>query len=344
MLRVSSTNFISSNTNWVRQRFVNHRTVHSLLAASLTVTPSCPNHHFEPWQAVWPSLADLEPYVPLLWPPELQNLLPHRARTYLAEQQARFDRDWEDARPTLPEGSYNKFRHFWLVVNTRCFFWPYNRWPPRTNKSKRGRPPAKLSTADQMALCPVADCFNHSDILNASFEADLTGCRVSVEQDVNAGDELFLRYGTPNNDYLLVEWGFVLSVNLHDNVSIDDAIIPWLDDSKKALLVNYNYFGKYTLSKEGVCHRTQCAVRTILFGYDENKVKLFLSGNDDGTAEQPVVDAWLLGFLKLQLEGLSDFMAGLGRIDDSPQRDVLLKRYQQIQWLFAEVIHSGLHN
>jgi len=195
-----------------------------------------------------------------------------------------------------------------------------------------------------MALCPVADYFNHSDTLNASFESDANGCWVSVEQDLNAGEELFFRYGTQNNDYLLVEYGFVLSTNRDDNVNIDGAILPWLGDKQKALLEEYNYFGKYTLTKEGVCHRTQCAVRAILYGDDEDKVKLFLSGDDDGTAEQPKVDAWILDMLRDCRERTSAFAARLEKMDKSPQRDVLLKRYLQMMSLFVKLIHSGRYS
>ena len=293
---------------------------------------------------MWPSLADLKASVPLLWPPELQKLLPPRSKAYLEEQQGRLDRDWEASASALPEGSYLMFRYFWLIVNTRCFFWPHNRWPPRNRKYKRGRPPAKLSSDDQMALCPIADYFNHSDTLTASFESDVNGCWISVEQDLNAGEEIFFRYATQNNDYLLVEYGFVLSTNRDDNVNIDDAILPWLDENQKALLQEYNYFGKYTLSEEGVCHRTQCAIRTILHSDNEDNVKSFLSGDDDGTAQQPHVDAWILDMLRDCLKRTSSITANLENMDESPQGNLLLKRYLQMTTLFVELMQSGQYS
>lgn len=57
--------------------------------------------------------------------------------------------------------------------------------------------------------------------------------------------------------------GFILDENRWDNLPIDDLLYDLNDNTlARSLLERSGYLGGYTLSSDGVCHRTQVAVRT----------------------------------------------------------------------------------
>lgn len=184
-----------------------------------------------------------------------------------------------------------------------------------------------------MALCPVADYFNHSSSPNAKFEAKQNGCVVTALADINQGEEVLFRYGPHNNDYLLVEYGFILDDNDSDCMKLDDGILPHLTQEMRDLLEKYNYLGNYTLDKNGICHRTACAIRVILHEGDEDKVKPFLIGEDDGERDQQKVQGWARQLLQDCGMRADTMAADVGLLDAGSQRDLLLRRYTQMMTL-----------
>ena len=53
------------------------------------------------------------------------------------------------------------YTHAWLLVNSRCFFYDIAA-PAANGKIAKGKK-RRRDRDDCMALCPVLDCFNHSD-------------------------------------------------------------------------------------------------------------------------------------------------------------------------------------
>lgn len=51
------------------------------------------------------------------------------------------------------------FTYYWLIVNTRTFYWDYS----TISTKRKGKPGKKLVGDDCMTLCPFADYFNHAD-------------------------------------------------------------------------------------------------------------------------------------------------------------------------------------
>lgn len=110
-----------------------------------------------------------------------------------------------------------------------------------------------------MALQPVADLFNHTDLQgqpppsrSSSTEStdaaqgnststspdDKRGCHVSYDdggftittsRPYETGEELHICYGQHGNDFLLVEYGFLLTSNRWDEVRLDEVILPLLE-------------------------------------------------------------------------------------------------------------------
>lgn len=69
----------------------------------------------------------------------------------LHKQEKKLKKDWSRVMGVFPNASLERYTHYWLVVNTRSFYFE----PPGAKKV-----PAR---DDCMALCPFADYFNHAD-------------------------------------------------------------------------------------------------------------------------------------------------------------------------------------
>jgi hypothetical protein len=300
-------------------------TVHCRLAVDLALDLSNESGK-SAWNAVMPNMQDFEAGMPLTWSSQLQALLPSAARTLLANQQAKYDRDWEMVSVAFspmsrPSVSEEHFRHAWLLVNTRTFYHS----TPKTEA-------LNLPRDEYMALQPIADLFNHADEAGCTMTFDSKGFMATVTRPYDKGDEMFVSYGTHSNDFLLVEYGFILhaSQNKWDEINIDEAILPLLSREQKDLLEEVGFLGGYVLDMSTLCHRTQVALRLLVM--KPNQWRRFVDGRGNQEAMQAEVDAlackMLMNYLavvKARLEDLRELMEG------SPdQRALLIRRWEQI--------------
>ena len=83
-------------------------------------------------------------------------LVANKSTDLLKKQQRKFGIDWDQLRPILSEAKFECFSYYWMLVNSRCYYWPYAKSRKGTGKIKR------LPVDDCMALCPFADYFNHA--------------------------------------------------------------------------------------------------------------------------------------------------------------------------------------
>lgn len=322
-------------------------TVHGLLAADVALNIAVNTKKYAAWDAVVPSWYDIQQSMPLTWPKSLQNLLPTAAKQKFNNQQKNFEKDWAivSERFPFPEDdgiksscTRDEYLYAWMLVNTRTFYFV----TPQTEK---------LPKADHMALQPVADLFNHTD---------KNGCAVTYDPTENfsfrstksyeKGDEVFISYGTHHNDFLLVEYGFVLDQNVWDEVCLDDAIISVLSQLQKDDLEDVSFLGNYVLDKDTVCHRTQVALRLMLTdmrnGISVDQWQEFVNGMDDGEKSRKRADAVLVSLLKdyssetsdkmKELQGLK-FGADTKTLNES-RRSLLVARWQQIHALVEDTI------
>ena len=324
--------------------------MHGLLAADLALASPRDTARYAPWNAVCPAPADFST-VPLLWPPELQALLPPPARELLARQQDKFARDWADISTAyrdlldadedgegegVAEGEAlsveDRYRHAWLLVNTRTFYYV----------SSRLRRKVRASDTDNcMCLQPVADLFNHDDGeaggCNVAFDG--AGFSVRAERAYDAGDEVRISYGRHPGDMLLVEYGFSLDDNRWDEVGLDDVLLPRLTRRQSDALADAGFLGRYVLDRDGVCHRTQVAVRRLCCAVGE--WRRFADGVDDGAASQGMVDKLLLEILggyRDKIEETVRRVEGLAGVAEPEQRAVLAQRWRQIRALVTSNI------
>ena len=166
-------------------------TIHGLLASFLAFDAD-ESRNDGPWKASWPSMNDFESSMPLLWPLCVRGCLPankpaHESKCFplspaiggrwshpqmrefvnasktslLFKQEEKLNSDWEIVSKLFPEEPFEKYRYYWLVVNTRGFYWEF----PGEVLPK--------SHDDRLVLAPWMDLFNHSD----------HGCNVSFDKD-----------------------------------------------------------------------------------------------------------------------------------------------------------------
>ncbi|KAI8627823.1 SET domain-containing protein [Xylariaceae sp. FL1651] len=303
--------------------------VHGILAADLTLDKST---KYGPWNAICPQPGDFN-NMPLHWAPELQALLPLRAREILAKQQAKFARDWgivAAAFPDLGREGVQRFKHAWLLVNTRTFY-----YLNAALKRRRG-----ATKDDHLALQPVADLFNHGDEggCHVAFGGDGFSLRATIPY--TKGDEVKICYGRHGGDMLLVDYGFVMQDNCWDEVLLDEVVLEKLDAKQRERLEDVGFLGRYVLDRERVCHRTQVALRLLCCKLGE--WRKFVDGIDGGEACQAAVDQLLLGLLKgyrLKVDGTIEQIHDL-QVGEQEQRGILVARWKQIRHLLNTRISS----
>ena len=162
-------------------------TVHGLLASFLAFG-GVETSHYAPWKASWPSLQDFQKSMPILWPAVMREplensghpisssgprdepllLLPpaiggrrvdgrrHEFWTpgddaLLFRQEKKLEADWEIVSKLFPSQTLQEYTYYWLVVNTRSFYFELFGASIRQSKD------------DRMVLCPFVDYFNHND-------------------------------------------------------------------------------------------------------------------------------------------------------------------------------------
>lgn len=330
-------------------------TVHGLLAADLALNRTANEAKYSKWQAVVPTVEDIQQSMPLTWPASLQSLLPAAASQLLAKQSTKFDKDWDTVSAAFPiegkgkgkgggvskECTRDEYMHAWLLVNTRTFYFV----TPKTEK---------LPKEDHMALQPVADLFNHTDRDGCHVAFDHTDSfTFRTTRAYEKGDEVHISYGSHSNDFLLVEYGFVLGQNHWDEVRLDEVVLPALTRSQKEELEDVGFLSNYVLDHDTLCHRTQVALRQMVVtgkygGLTMDEWRKFVSGLDDGEKSQAKVDALAVGLLKKYEATVKIKEKELRKLrfqeEDGDEemnecrREILLKRWAQIRGLVKTTI------
>lgn len=217
-----------------------------------------------------------------------------------------------------------------------------------------------------MTLCPFIDYFNHTASADCKVEfsgsvpsspvspSDENGTRpgdgftVTTAHEVpEVGREVYVSYGCHSNDFLLVEYGFLLDDNKWDDILLDPIITPIIGEKgrRKEVLEEEGFWGNYTMDKNGVCFRTQAAARMSLVpeglagigggSLEEGLVRRFrrfLSGEDGGEREQGMVDEvvrrWVAGLRRRGGEVLEDL--GQTDVEKRYAMECVKRRWKQV--------------
>ena len=284
--------------------------LHGLLALHLCLQKTRDEPSSAQWRSVLPSLEDLAS-MPLLWDPALRPHMPGPARALLSKQVAKLDSDW--AAVSHLGLSREDYTHHWLLVNTRSFY----------------HSPSRLTPTDNLTLIPVADLLNHASTgCPASFTS--RGLAITADRAYDPGVEIYTTYGRHGNDFLMTEYGFLLEDNEWDEVSLDDVLLPRLDDQQKAELRELGFLGRWMLDRRTPgCFRTQVALRKLC-GIDPRGCINGVERGDIQRTVNEVLDGVLAEFFR-DAEGNARVVAGMG-----PGGEVLARRWRQIAELVGE--------
>ncbi|RII23548.1 hypothetical protein CUC08_Gglean012370 [Alternaria sp. MG1] len=325
-------------------------TVHGKLAASLSLWYSGQEpHSYHLWQDVWPTQQDFKSTMPIHYPSSLQSLLPPACKTLLAKQRANLEKDWATHSTHLPPSiTKSLYTYTWLIVNTRTFYWEYPDLPNAHPRLPKRRP--KLTADDCYCMCPLIDYFNHSDN-GCHPQHDSQGYSVTADRPYSAGEEVFVTYGPHTNDFLLVEYGFILDQNVHDSLPLDHVLAPLLDKQQVDALKEDGFYGNYTLfgagKEETVCYRTQAVLRLLVL--DSRRYSAFVSGDDDGARDQARLNKYLADVLTKYSREIVDTLEEVGDLDlgeenehelAEGQKETLMKRWKQIRSVVNKAIEA----
>ncbi|PQE13455.1 SET domain-containing protein [Rutstroemia sp. NJR-2017a WRK4] len=296
--------------------------VHGLFALSLNSCTSAP------WQAVLPTKEDIRVSMPLLWDPEIQQLLPHTAKALLEKQKTKTSSAWDAIRKAFPEPhiTQDEFIHNYLIVNSRTFYY----LSPALKSSQRQ--PRK---DDRLALNPFADYLNHSSNPTCAADLSATGYTIRASQSIKTGSEIFISYGSHNNDFLLGEYGFILDDNACDSVSLDPWITPLLTPEHAENLKEVGFLDNYVLDANGICYRTQVVLRILCLPL--GRWRRFVNGSEDEEAAREAADEVLRGVLSAARRETMEMINRVGATDAglTEQRKTLLRRWNQIAVLLG---------
>lgn len=298
--------------------------VHAILALSLCLDSS-PGWGL--WRVLMPTQAEVEASMPLCWPAHLRHLLPSAARSLLAKQLAKLERDWLPVTAAYPSLAKSTFVYAWALVNSRSFY----HTTPFTETA--------LPREDHMVLQPIADLFNHAS----------DGCLVAFDRHAFTfttagphlpGDELFIRYGAHSNDFLLVEYGFTMpaSLNPWDEACLDPYLCPLFSSDRRSRLDEAGFWGNYMLDAQTACYRTRTALRLLCL--PPNHWSAVLDGSREEDRDDEAVNEALVNIL---LRGEADMRAKISQLDAmtverEETRASLRSRLLQVLQLFVATI------
>ncbi|KAL1612728.1 hypothetical protein SLS60_000957 [Paraconiothyrium brasiliense] len=314
-------------------KFPSKISIQARLATYLALHYADEAFQHRPWRDVWPSQDEFTSILPLHWSRKLQDLLPHAANVLLTAQRSKLERDYVDIHAIHPSIPKTLFTYTWLIVNTRTFYWDYPDLPNAHPRLPRKR--QQLTADDCYAMCPFIDYFNHSE-KGCEPKADAKGYSFTADRAYKAGEEVYISYGSHSNDFLLVEYGFILDTNGCDSLTLDHLILPQLSSEQAGILKEDGYYGSYTLSSmtPTICHRTQAVVRLLTL--PSRRYTAFVSGTDEGVGNQGKVNEYVIGLLAKYerqimktIEEVEELKVG-GEVKTA-QKDTLLRRWKQVR-------------
>lgn len=140
--------------------------------------------------------------------------------------------------------SFENVRWAWSIVNTRSVYMD-----------------CELGSAGNgtmsCALAPLLDLLNHScDVeVQAGFSQVMHSYNICTKTKFNKGSQVFINYGPHNNRKLLVEYGFILPTNCHNNIKIEPSDVYNIVSRNHTdiSVLKYSIIAKYNLEETYSC-------------------------------------------------------------------------------------------
>lgn len=183
--------------------------------------------------------------------------------------------------------------------------------------------------------CQRCDCGLRQELQYAHTHAPITssfGIKTN-ENGTDKGEEVVVSYGAHTNDFLLVEYGFILATNKHDATTLDHIVLPLLTAAQRDMLDRNAYLGSYYLTSAGFCYRTQVTVRAMVTS--GKRLQQFLDGEYDGAGEEEKVDAKSREICRAVEGEIEDGVRATNGLEGHAV-EVLLQRWKQLGAMLKE--------
>ena len=201
---------------------------------------------------------------------------------------------------------------------------------------------------DCLALVPLADLFNHAaEGCEVSFSP--AAYTVNAHRRIEEGEEVCISYGAHSNDFLLVEYGFVMGGgedegegrNKWDSVNLDELLTPLMGEKQEKALRDEGFWGRYVLDAQGVCYRTRVALGVLSMPAGEWRQALKGGFEQDDPKKKKKADEILLQALKPYRDAVEEKIEKVQRLDveEESQRAMLSRRWRQIYTLVSDEIN-----
>lgn len=255
---------------------------------------------WKPFFECWPTNEELST-IPTIWAlsdnpltKELLNHLPETSKTHVNRISTLVSKDWEvlqnifevwstlHACPTNDnmygmDEIFNFFLRIYFTINSRCL---YAEIPGNGD-----------DTASNFTLVPYVNFFNHTvdpDVHCYPRVKYMKKGKCGIGKfEIYCGrysykdldEQLYLNYGAHSNDFLLNEYGFLISNNHWNNLDISKELKCILAKSPEtvAFLKEWDYWDDYTISVEDISYRIIIAL-SHLTTRDNRKVTNLING------------------------------------------------------------------
>lgn len=262
---------------------------------------------YQPYFNVWPSTEELGS-LPAVW-----SILPNSPYKYLLKYlplettinykriTALMKTDWNVLLPIFEkwlkmmqileiedipsiEVLFEKFVHIYTIINSRCLY---------------AEVPLKADdVANNFTMVPYVDFLNHTSMteghcipsLNKLVKRSDCGLgefiiRIAEGGYSKIGQEIFLNYGAHTNDFLLNEYGFTLPDNSQNYINITEIVVRLFEGKEDMvqLLMEYDYWGEYTISRDSVSFRTLVALVALVVETTEPVIKFMHGAIEEDT-------------------------------------------------------------
>ncbi|GME72805.1 unnamed protein product [[Candida] boidinii] len=248
---------------------------------------------WKPFIDVLPVLEELR-NIPFTWiinksqtEDEIFQLLPPDIKTHSIEQLQKFEQDYKGVSNLIDKHSqYNtkdalyiskdEFLWAWLCCNSRCL---YMELPKKLKKT----------VEDNFTLVPFVDFINHiSDDSCTTTISHKQGYMVSTGTvKYKENDQIFFTYGSHSDNFLIMEYGFMLPTcsNKSNYLDMTHIINKLLNQQQIEFLKENHYFELHYATKEEISFTTEIALATLQDFKDGNcsrSLRGFIDGTYDG--------------------------------------------------------------
>lgn len=316
---------------------------------------------WKPFFDVLPNADDLKS-IPTLWNcskviqrKNLIELLPASSRNHMDRISELVSTDWHMISSPLQEllsifpsngydinSLYEKYLHIYFIINSRCL---------HANIDIKKEDPLS-----QFTLVPLVDFINHSDQMDTYCYPKInymekTNC--GIGQFVIRGgpytfkskhEQILFSYGPHSNDFLLNEYGFTLETNQWDFIDISEVMCDAIVQDAKMVeyLKSNDYWGDYTINKEGISYRAFVAV-SLYTTKDYSRIDKLIAGFISEDFFVPKIKQNVRNILQSQLDVFDEMMKKIDDLEPLDLNDFCIYNIKNIYRGYMNIVNNCMN-